>query len=264
MNEVPPSGPALQALRQELDDVDDALLALLAKRFAVTAQVKSFKRATHTTSTSPLRPAREAQILRRLLTKAKIDGLNQDMVLRMWRAILTQSSFEQAPMTIHVAKKTAAGIATRLRLRDHFPNLPIEEWRDDAQALMQVNAGPGDVCVVETDGPWLETFATGQAGTAQVIGALPVMAEDKMPKLLLIGNAPQEATGRDETLLITQGNLPRDFPVQPLWQVKSGAYRLSALAGFFSDRESPLVGLGRSNKSLGLIVAGRYPSAFEV
>jgi chorismate mutase / prephenate dehydratase len=264
MNEVPPSGPALQALRQELDDVDDALLALLAKRFAVTAQVKSFKRATHTTSTSPLRPAREAQILRRLFVKAKIDGLNRDMVLRMWRAILTQSSFEQAPMAIHVAKKTASNVSTRLRLRDHFPMVPVEEWRDEAQALMQVNAAPSDVCIVETEGPWVEAFASGQAGTAQVIGALPVVAEDKMPKLFVIGNAPQEATGRDETLLITQGNLPRDFPVHPLWQVKSGAYRLSALAGFFSEHESPLVGLGRSNKSLGLIVAGRYPSAFEV
>lgn len=263
MNEVPPSGPALQALRQELDDLDDALLALLAKRFAITAQVKSFKRATHTTSTSPLRPAREAQILQRLLARAKIDGLNRDMVLRIWRTILSQSSFEQAPITIHVAKKTAAGIATRLRLRDHFPTLPIEEWRDEAQAMMQVNAGPGDICVVETDGAWVEAFAAGQAGTAQVIGALPVVSEAAMPNLLIIGNAPQEATGRDETLLITQGNLPRDFPVQPLWQVKSGAYRLSALAGFFSEHESPLVGLGRSNKSLGLVVAGRYPSAFE-
>lgn len=264
MTDVPPSGPALQALRQELDDLDDALLALLAKRFAITAQVKSFKRATHTTSTSPLRPAREAQILRRLLAKAKVDGLNRDMVLRLWRAILTQSSSEQAPMTIHVAKKAASGVATRLRLRDHFPNLPVEEWRDDAQVLMQVNASPGDVCVIETDGPWIEAFVSGQAGMAQVIGALPVVAEDKMPKLLIIGNAPQEATGRDETLLITQGNLPRDFPVQPLWQVKSGPYRLSALAGFFSEHESPIIGLGRSNKSLGLIVAGRYPSAFEV
>jgi chorismate mutase / prephenate dehydratase len=260
---VPPSGPALQALRQELDDVDDAMLALLAKRFAITAQVKSFKRATHTTSTSPLRPAREAQILRRLLTRAKIDGLDQGMVLRLWRTLLTQSSFEQAPMVIHVGKKIAASMATRLRLRDHFPNLPIEEWRDDAQALMQVNASAGDICIVETDGPWIEAFATGQAGTAQVIGALPVFAEDAMPKLLIIGNAPQEATGRDETLLITQGSLPRDFPVHPLWHVKSGNYRVSALAGFFSERESPLVGLGRSNKSLGLIVAGRYPSAFE-
>ena len=264
MNEVPPSGPALQALRQELDDLDDALLALLAKRFATTAQVKSFKRATNITSTSPLRPAREAQILRRLLARAKIDGLNRDMVLRLWRAILTQSSLEQSPIIIHVAKKTAAGIATRLRLRDHFANVAIEEWRDDAQALMQVNASPGDICVVETDGAWMESYTAGQAGTAQVVGALPVLAEDAMPKLLIIGNAPQEATGRDETLLITKGNLPRDFPMQPLWHVRSGNYRLSALAGFFSERESPLVGLGRSNKSLGLVVAGRYPSVFEV
>ncbi len=264
MNEVPPSGPALQALRQELDDLDDALLALLAKRFAITAQVKSFKRATHTASASPLRPAREAQIQRRLLERAKADGLNRDMVLRIWRAILTQSSFEQAGMTIHVAKKTASGIAARLRLRDHFPSLPIEEWRDEAQAMMQVNASPGDICIVETEGSWIEAFIRGSAGTAQVIGALPVVSESLVPKLLVIGNAPQEASGRDETLLITQGSLPRDFPIHPLWQVKSGDFRLSALAGFFSELESPIIGLGRSNKSLGLAVAGRYPSAFEV
>lgn len=263
MTELPPSGPALQALRQELDDVDDALLALLAKRFSVTAQVKSFKRATHNTSASPLRPAREAQILRRLLARAKVDGLSRDLVLRMWRAVLAQSSFEQAPITIHVAKKLASNVAARLRLRDHFPSLPVEEWRDDAQALMQVNASPGDICVVECQGPWIEAFAAGQAGSAQVISSLPVIAEDLIPKLLVIGNAPQEATGRDETLLITEGNLPRDFPVAPLWQVRSGSHRLSALAGFFSEHESPLVGLGRGNKSLGLTVAGRYPSAFE-
>jgi chorismate mutase / prephenate dehydratase len=264
MTDVPPSGPALQALRQELDDVDDAMLALLAKRFAITAQVKSFKRATHTTSTSPLRPAREAQILRRLLLRAKNDNVNPVLVLRLWRAILTQSSQEQASMTIHVGKKLASSMSARMRLRDHFPAFAIEEWRDDAQALMQVNASPGDISVVETDGPWIEAFAMGQAGSAQVIGALPVLAEDKIPKLLILGNAPQEASGQDETLLITQGNLPRDFPVHPLWQVKSGNYRLSALAGFFSEHESPIVGLGRGNKSLGLTVAGRYPSAFEV
>ena len=263
MNELPPTGPALQALRQELDDVDDAILALLAKRFSITAQVKSFKRATNKASGSPLRPAREAQILRRLLARAKLDGLNRDLVVRVWRAMLSQSSFDQAPITIHVSKKLSAALSARLRLREHFPSMPVEEWRDDAQALMQVNASPGDICVVETQGSWIEAFAAGQAGTAQVISSLPVIAEDTIPKLLIIGNAPQEATGRDETLLVTEGNLPRDFPVLPLWQAKSGNHRLTALAGFFSEHESPLVGLGRGNKSLGLVVAGRYPSAFE-
>ena len=85
-----------------------------------------------------------------------------------------------------------------------------------------------------------------------------------MPQLLIFGNAPAEATGHDETLMITQGNLPRDFAVQPIWQIKSGPWRLSALAGFYSEHESPLVGLARSNVSLGLKVAGRYPSAIEI
>lgn len=264
MSEVPPGGSALESLRRELDGIDDALLQSVLKRFHVTAQVKSFKQVMARDAGSPIRPAREAQIIRRLLARAGAEGLDAAFVLRLWRAILTQSSQEQAPITIHVGRKLAQAIGPRLRLRDHFASLPVEEWRDDAQALMQVNASPGDICVVETDGAWVEPYLAGQAGTAQVVGALPVLREEAMPKLLIIGNAPQEPTGNDETLLVSQGNLPRDFPMAPLWQVKAGPLRVSALAGFFSEHEGPLVGLARSNISLGLRVAGRYPSAIEV
>jgi hypothetical protein len=104
----------------------------------------------------------------------------------------------------------------------------------------------------------------GKAGSAQIIGALPVVKNEAVPQLLIFGNAPVEPSGHDETLLITEGNLPRDFALQPLWQVKSGPWRLSALAGFHSEHESPIVGLTRSNISLGLKLAGRYPSAIEV
>lgn len=257
-------GSALESLRRELDGIDDAILSALLQRFQVTAQVKSFKQVTAKAIASPLRPAREAQILRRLLTRAAKQGLPPVFVLRLWRSILTESTNAQSPMIIHAGRKLSQSIGARLRLRDHFGTLAVEEWKDDAQAMMQVNASPGDLCVVETDGAWVEAFMAGQAGTAQVIGSLPVLSEGDMPKLLLIGNAPQEPTGSDETLLVTQGNLPRDFPLQPLWQVKSGGFRVSALAGFFSEHESPLVGLSRSNISLGLKVAGRYPSAIEV
>ena len=48
------------------------------------------------------------------------------------------------------------------------------------------------------------------------------------------------------------------------WQVKAGTRRISCLPGFLSEHESPLVGLMRSNATLGLKVAGRYPSPIEV
>jgi chorismate mutase len=258
------SGSALEALRQELDNLDDSILALLSQRFAVTEQVKALKHATTKLVQSPLRPAREAQIMRRLVAAAAAKGLDPAFVLRLWRCILAESSQRQLPVTIHIAKRLNATMGHRLRLRDHFGAMAVEEWKDEAQALMQVNAAPGDLCVVETESPWIGPMIEGRAGAARVIATLPVLQENMVPRLLIIGHGSAEPTGQDETLLITQGNLPRDFAPQPLWQIKVGSFRLSALAGFFSDHESPLVGLGRSNISLGLMLAGRYPSAIEV
>ena len=264
MTDAPTATPALDALRRELDDVDDALLGLLAKRLTITQQVKSFKQVTTKTTGSPLRPAREAQIHRRIMQAAKAQNIEPAFALRLWRAILTDSSLGQAPMTLHVSKRLSQTLGHRLRLREHFPAMPVEEWKDETQALMQVNVNPADICVVETESPWIDACVAGKAGTAQIIGALPVIRGEVMPQLLIFGNAPAEATGHDETLLITQGNLPRDFAVQPVWQVKSGPWRLSALAGFYSEHESPIIGLTRSNISLGLKVAGRYPSAIGI
>lgn len=258
------SGSALDALRRELDGIDDGLLELLGKRFAVTEQVKALKQATGKLIQSPVRPARESQILRRLLAAAAAKGLDPAFVLRVWRDILSESTGRQSQVTIHVAKKLSQVIGHRLRIRDHFGTLAVEEWKDEAQALMQVNSSAGDLCVVETEGAWITPMIEGKSGTARVISTLPVIRDGSVPKLLVIGHVPPEATGQDETLLITQGSLPRDFAPQPLWQMKVGAFRLSGLAGFFSEHESPLVGLSRSNMSLGLMLAGRYPSAIEV
>jgi chorismate mutase / prephenate dehydratase len=264
MTETPSAAPALDALRRELDTLDDALLDLLAKRREVTQQVKSLKHVTAKTVMSPLRPAREAQIHRRLLQLAKAKAVDPQFALSLWRNILTESSLSQATITLHVSKRLSSTLGHRLRLRDHFPAMPVEEWKDETQAMMQVNVNPGDICVVETDSPWIEACVAGKAGTAQIIGALPVIKGDATPQLLIFGNAPVEPSGEDETLLITEGNLPRDFALQPLWQVKSGPWRLSALAGFHSEHEGPIVGLTRSNTSLGLKLAGRYPSAIEM
>jgi chorismate mutase / prephenate dehydratase len=264
MTDTPPAAPALDALRRELDALDEDLLNLLAKRRDVTQQVKSLKQVTAKATMSPLRPAREAQIHRRIMELAKAKGLDPAYALRMWRGILTESSLSQATFAMHVSKRLSHTLGLRLRLREHFPAMAVEEWKDEAQALMQVNVNPGDICVVETEAPWIEACVAGKAGTAQIIGALPVVKDDPVPQLLIFGNAPMEASGHDETLLITEGNLPRDFALQPLWQVKSGPWRLSALAGFHSEHESPIVGLTRSNISLGLKLAGRYPSAIEV
>lgn len=257
-----PPTPSLDDVRRAIDAVDDGLLSLLRKRVELVDGVIAAKAGEKGAVATPLRPGREMQILRRMVA-ARAD-LAPELLVRLWRGIMSEATLKQAPVNIHVSRKTAQAMGHRLRIRDHFGRLAVEEWRDAGQAMMQVNANPADICIVETESDWADPFVHGHAGQAQVIAALPALKESEIPKLLVLGVAPGQATGEDETLIISKGNLPRDFALHPVWQVKSGGYRLSALAGWFSEHESPLVGLARSNPGLGLKAAGRYASAIEV
>ncbi len=262
MNEA--RGFSLDEVRRKIDAIDDQILDLVSKRFAITGHVQELKKTETQPFPLPLRPTREAAILRRLVARGKPTGLSADFLVRLWRVMLNESSRRQAPIALHVSKHLNSNMAHRLRLRDHFGPMPVEEYRDEAQALFQIESVPGDICVVETEQAWTEAFVNGKAGKAQVIACLPSIKDSMVPQLLVIGNAPVEASGDDETLVITEGKLPRDFAPQPLWQVKIGQHRLSCLPGFLQEHEGPLVGLTRSNPSLGLKIAGRCNSAIEI
>jgi chorismate mutase len=253
----------LDEIRKEIDAIDDRLLHLLERRFEAIGRVAAAKSLNGRVAASPIRPAREAAILRRLLNRVE-SPVPAELTVRLWRAMISAATENQAHLTIHVGKRLNSSIGHRLRIRDYFGTMPVEEWRDEAQALMQVNAGMSDLCVVETESPWVEAFVQGKAGQAQVIAVLPILREDPQPKLLIFGHAQAEPSGSDETIIISDGNLPRDFTPTPLWQVKAGTRRISCLPGFHSEHESPLVGLMRSNATLGLKVAGLYPSPIEV
>jgi chorismate mutase / prephenate dehydratase len=253
----------LDDVRREIDALDEGILNLLERRFAAIEHVRASKMRQASLGQSPVRPAREASVLRRLLGRAAGGHVPPDFLVRLWRGLISTATLLQAPMTIHVAKKLHQSMGLRLKMRDYFGLTPIEECRDEAQALMQINDNPGDLCVVETDSAWADAFVAGKAGAAKVIAVLPFIAENPVPRLLVFGHAPFSPSGEDETLILTRGSLPRDFVPTPLWQVKIGSYRLASLPGNLSEHESPLVGLVRSNASLELCVVGRCPSPFE-
>ena len=119
----PHSTPAssLGEARRALDEIDDHILELLARRIDITGQVKRAKQNEVQVYASPLRPTREAAIMRRLLARAKGSDVSSTLILRLWRAIISDSSLRQAPITLHVSKHLNANIAHRLRLRDCPP-----------------------------------------------------------------------------------------------------------------------------------------------
>ena len=129
----------LDGIRKEIDAIDDRMLHLLERRFDAVARVRAAKSQDGDNALSPIRPAREAAILRRLLGGPQ-SPVPAELTVRLWRAIISAATQSQAAVVIHVSKRLNASIGLRLRLRDYFGAMPVEEWRDEAQVLMQVNA----------------------------------------------------------------------------------------------------------------------------
>jgi chorismate mutase len=252
---------SLADIRREIDRIDDDILQLIAARLDIVDRVRAHKLKTSGAAASPIRPGREAMILRRLIAR---DQVPADLCFRIWRALISAATLKQAPMRIHGTAAFLASGTTAMLLREYFGAAAFADHPGEALAFQALARSPGDLAAVAIDGPWARAWLEGHAGPAQVIGVLPFLAASATPQLLIFGHAEPEQTGADETLVLTDGQLPRDFAPQPLWQVKTGDFQLTSLPGFLSEHNAPLVGLARSNGSLALSIMGRYPSPIEL
>jgi chorismate mutase len=245
----------LATIRQEIDRIDDGILHLLAQRFALVEKVKAAK--VSLDIQLPLRPAREAEVLRRLIGKAQGLGLNPELLVRLWPAIFCDASLRQSEVILQVGKSVLASAELHPLIRDYFPLMRVEEQADDAAAIAAAHVGNGHVAIVATEGSWLDKLLQGKA---RVMAALPFLAVAEKPELLVIGQSVAQGSSSDETLIATTGGLPRDFALKPKWQVMQGDHVITALPGFLSEKEPPLHALIRVNGRLGLKVIGRYPA----
>jgi chorismate mutase / prephenate dehydratase len=254
---------SLGDIRREIDRIDDDILGLIAERLAAVDRVRAYKAQAPGATTSPIRPGREAQILRRLMEQAK-GQVPADLCFRVWRALIAAATLKQAPVRIHGSAAFFSSAAAQTLLREYFGPSAFADHPGEAIAFEALSRNPGDLAAVAIDAPWSKAWMEGHAGSAQVIGVLPFLTTQATPRLLIFGHAAAEPTGADETLVLTDGQLPRDFSPQPLWQMKVGELQLTSLPGFLSEHNAPLVGLARSNGSLALSVLGRYPSPIEL
>ncbi|SNS68105.1 chorismate mutase [Pseudomonas japonica] len=77
----------LTSLRQTIDELDEQLVILLARRFQVTEQVGRLKARQRWQAVDPEREARQRH---RYLTLAGQHGLDQSLTLRIFRSIIDE------------------------------------------------------------------------------------------------------------------------------------------------------------------------------
>lgn len=243
---------SLDAIRREIDSIDDQILRLLVQRFAATEKVRATKSQDGSISSSPFRPAREAMMMRRLIGEAG-DSLRPELLVRLWRVILSASIQSQAPVTLHMESALGQDLETRLLVSQHFCGMKVERHPSPAAALEALAAVRGDLALIAPGSDWPRDIPSGMANSAQVIVTLPVAGGGGPPQLLVFGHAVPQRSGDDETLLLIPGHV--SLP-DASWQVQSGSAMLAALPGFLDD--------GVLARYPGARIAGRYPRPIKV
>ena len=264
MDKPSATNSGLDTVREEIDAIDDGLVELLGARFAVVEKIHAVKTASGEDGALPLRPAREAEIMRRLLDAAG-NAVPPAAIWRIWRTIICQSSLAQGDIVIETTRPVIANETTRKALEDFFPAIPVNPNTSLESAIEQTAASPMHICACPANSAFVGALAGLGQHSLGVIALVNVPGAGAGGNLLILGDAPAAPTGADETLVKSKGRLPREFGPAPLWETETAdGFHLTSLPGFLSPSEGPLIGLERSNTRLDLKVMGRYPSPLEI
>jgi chorismate mutase len=140
-----PNTPSLADLRREIDRIDAAMHRLLMERGEIIDRLIRAKRTEE--SGSAFRPAREAEMMRRLVERHR-GILPLDTAESIWRVIIATFTYVQAPYAVH-ADLSSGDAAMRDSARFHFGfTVPFVAHSGAAAAVAAVARSKGDLALV--------------------------------------------------------------------------------------------------------------------
>jgi chorismate mutase len=164
-----PQIPSLTDLRREIDRIDETMHGLLMERGEIIDRLIAVKQTQE--SGSAFRPAREAEMMRRLVGR-HTGILPLDTVESIWRVIISTFTYVQAPFSVH-ADLSAGDAAMRDSARFHFGfTVPFVAHMGASSVVAAVSESKGDLGLVP---------AFGTAGSGAWWNALEF---DTAPKII--------------------------------------------------------------------------------
>ena len=135
----------LQALRREIDAIDDELLGLIDCRVAVSAKVAALKNGA-SPGLLKLRPRREADVVARLQRAAR--RAPPEMVAHLWRTLMSYGLQAQTPMQL-VVHATGNRQALQECVRARFGPAASLVWADDARSALAIARNEEAVAILD-------------------------------------------------------------------------------------------------------------------
>ncbi|HXW25776.1 MAG TPA: chorismate mutase [Xanthobacteraceae bacterium] len=184
MSELTTAAPSLVDLRRDIDRIDETMHRLLIERGEIIDRLIAAKRTQE--SGSAFRPAREAEMMRRLVERHR-GILPLDTAESIWRVIISTFTFVQAPYAVH-ADLTPGEAAMRDTERFHFGfTVPFVTHMGAAGVVAAVAASAGDLGLVPATavagaGAWWNALEGDDA--PKIIARLPFVERADHPAAL--------------------------------------------------------------------------------
>ena len=192
--------PSLAELRREIDRIDQAMHGLLMERGEIIDRLIAAKQTQETGSA--FRPAREAEMMRRLVERHR-GILPLDTVESIWRVIISTFTYVQAPFSIH-ADLSAGDAAMRDSARFHFGfTVPFIPHMGAASVVAAVSESKGDLGLVPASimagvGAWWNALEFESA--PKIIARLPFVDRAGHPAgmpVFAVSRAAAEAMAKE-------------------------------------------------------------------
>lgn len=197
-----PAQPSLADLRAEIDRIDDAMHDLLMERGRIIERLIEVKKTAETGSA--FRPAREADVVRRLVSRHR-GRLPAELVVQIWRQIISTFTYIQAPHAVHVLMGPEQENARELA-RFHFGfGVPLVRHSSPASVMDAILRDRGDLGLVGL-GPAREAWweRLGRDGQPVAMAAAPAVtpaAHPRPPQALVIGHPSIDTAGLETRLV---------------------------------------------------------------
>ena len=178
------NAPTLVDLRREIDRIDADMHALLIERGEIIDRLIAVKKTEETGSA--FRPAREAEMMRRLVQRHH-GSLPLDTAESIWRVIISTFTYVQAPFSVH-ADLSAGDALMRDSARFHFGfTVPFVSHMGAASVVEAVTESKGDLGLVPAfaiagAGPWWTALEFANA--PKIIARLPFVERADHPAAL--------------------------------------------------------------------------------
>lgn len=201
---------SLSDLRQQIDTIDEQIHDLIMRRAALVDAVRVSKPGGRD---GYYRPAREAEILRRMVRRHR-GRFPAQVLVRIWRELMSATVRLQGPFSLAVYSPDGSHALVDIA-RDHFGlSAPVTTHHSSFGVVRAVRDGTATVGILPVpeqsqDERWWPGIADAPPDMRPLVTArIPFATAGVGVSALVIGNIVHEATGADHSYLIVRVGEP--------------------------------------------------------